>query len=59
MNNTDIMYKSVCKLDSTGRIVIPATLRRLLGLAANDRLTVTLTEDGMFLKSINNLQEIE
>ncbi len=43
----NIKFKSVCKIDSAGRIIIPVTLRKMLGIIADDILSVTLTEEGI------------
>ncbi len=45
----DIKFKSICKIDATGRIVVPAVLRKLLGINKNDILSVTVTDSGILL----------
>ncbi len=42
----NIKFKSVLRIDRAGRIVIPIALRKMMGIAPNDILSVTMTEDG-------------
>ncbi len=45
----NILYKSVCQIDTVGRLVLPKPLRKLLNIVGKDELTVTVTEDGILL----------
>ena len=46
---TNIEFKSICKIDSTGRLVVPAVLRKLFNINDGDLLTITATKDGILL----------
>lgn len=46
MEAMNIKFKSVLRIDRAGRIVIPIALRKMMGIAPNDILSVTMTEDG-------------
>ncbi len=45
----NILYKSVCRIDAVGRLVLPKPLRKMLNLVGKDELTVTVTEEGILL----------
>ena len=53
MKTMNVKFKSVCKIDGAGRIVIPVTLRKMLGITADDLLSVTLTEDKITIDVIS------
>ena len=36
----NVKFKSVCKIDSAGRIVIPAPLRKMLKIAADEGIII-------------------
>ncbi len=47
----NIKFRSVCTIDATGRLVIPAVLRKMLNIVAYDTLTITVTDEGIILSN--------
>ncbi len=47
--NYEIQYKSVRTIDNSGRFVLPADLRKTLGIKGGDTLIITSTADAIHI----------